>query len=171
LRRGIRPHFLVAVQKRRSPNTYASQTKTKTARSAGPPTVSAQALARALQSPPTETHRHVHEKKIMKIQINTDNHITGREALAQQAEATVTSALGHLAEHITRVEVHLSDENGKKTGGRDKRCMMEARLEGHQPIAVTDESDSLDEAITGAADKLKRSLDHTLSRLNDDSLR
>lgn len=102
----------------------------------------------------------------MKIQINSDNHITGREALVEQAEATVTSALGHLAEQITRVEVHLSDENGEKTGGRDKRCMMEARLEGHHPIAVTDEADSLDEAIAGAADKLKRSLDHTFSRLN-----
>ena len=102
----------------------------------------------------------------MKIQTNTDNHIAGRESLAQQAEAAVTSALGHLAEHVTRVDVHLSDQNGKKTGGRDKRCMMEARLEGHQPIAVTDEADSLAEAIAGAADKLKRSLDHTLSRLN-----
>jgi ribosome-associated translation inhibitor RaiA len=102
----------------------------------------------------------------MKIQINTDNHITGREALANEAEATVASALSHLAEHITRVEVHLSDENGKKIGGRDKRCMMEARLEGHQPIAVTDEADSLDEALAGAADKLKRSLEYTLSRLN-----
>jgi ribosome-associated translation inhibitor RaiA len=111
--------------------------------------------------------RHVHKKQTMKIQINSDNHITGREALVEQAEATVTSALGHLAEQITRVEVHLSDENGEKTGGRDKRCMMEARLEGHQPIAVTDEADSLDEAIAGAADKLKRSLDHTLSRVND----
>jgi ribosome-associated translation inhibitor RaiA len=107
------------------------------------------------------------KKKTMKIQINTDNHITGREALVEQAEATVTSALGHLAEQITRVEVHLSDENGEKTGVRDKRCMMEARLEGHQPIAVTDEADSLDEAIAGAADKLKRSLDHTLGRVHD----
>lgn len=102
----------------------------------------------------------------MKIQVNTDNHITGREALVEQAEATITSALGHLVEHVTRVEAHLSDENGNKTGSRDKRCLMEARLEGHQPIAVTEESDSLDEAIAGAADKLKRSLDHTLSRLN-----
>jgi ribosome-associated translation inhibitor RaiA len=107
------------------------------------------------------------KKKTMKIQINSDNHITGREALVEQAEATVTSALGHLAEQITRVEVHLSDENGEKTGARDKRCMMEARLEGHQPIAVTDEADSLDEAIAGAADKLKRSLDHTLGRVHD----
>jgi ribosome-associated translation inhibitor RaiA len=165
LRRGVRSYFLVAAKKHRSPKTYASQTKT--AKSAGPPTGAAEALARPLHSPPTETPRQTIEKKTMKIQINTDSHITGREALAQQAEATVTSALGHLAEHITRVEVHLSDQNGNKTGGRDKRCMMEARLEGHQPIAVTDESDSLDEAIAGAAHKLKQSLDHTLSRLND----
>lgn len=103
----------------------------------------------------------------MKIQVNSDNHITGHEALVEQAEATITSALGHLAEHVTRVEVHLSDENGNKAGGRDKRCMMETRLEGHQPIAVTDEADSLGEAIAGAADKLKHSVHDTLSRLND----
>ncbi|NCF89335.1 MAG: HPF/RaiA family ribosome-associated protein [Verrucomicrobiaceae bacterium] len=102
----------------------------------------------------------------MKFQINTDNHITGRATLGQKAETTVASALGHLMEHVTRIEVHLSDENGAKTGGSDKRCMLEARLEGHQPIAVTDEADSIDEAIAGAADKLKRSLDDTLNRLN-----
>lgn len=103
----------------------------------------------------------------MKIQINTDNHITGLEALAEQAEATIIAALGHLAEHVTRIEVHLSDENGEKTGGRDKRCMMEARFEGRQPMAVTDEADNLDEAITGATDKLKSSLESTLGRLHD----
>lgn len=153
------------MEKCRSPGIYANQTQT--AKSAGPPTGAAETLAGALQSPPTETPRHSHEKKTMKIQVNTDNHITGREALVEQAEATVTSALGHLVEHVTRVEVHLSDENGNKTGGHDKRCMMEARLEGQQPIAVTDEAASLDEAIAGAADKLRHSLDHTLSRLND----
>ncbi|HUG12010.1 MAG TPA: HPF/RaiA family ribosome-associated protein [Opitutaceae bacterium] len=103
----------------------------------------------------------------MKIQINTDNNITGREALVARAEATITDALGHRAKHVTRVEVHLSDENGEKTGGLDKRCMMEARMGGRQPIAVTDESDSLDGAIAGAADKLKASLDSILGRLTD----
>lgn len=103
----------------------------------------------------------------MKIQINTDNHIAGREELAEQAKATVESTLGHLAEHITRVEVHLSDENGDKGGSRDKRCMMEARLEGHQPLAVLDKAESISQAIEGAAEKLKRSLDHTLGRLSD----
>jgi len=45
--------------------------------------------------------------------------------------------------------VHLSDENGDKTGGNDKRCLMEARLEGRQPIAITHESETIDEAIEG----------------------
>lgn len=52
----------------------------------------------------------------MKIKINTDNKIPGREELAEQAKATVKSTLAHLAEHITRVEVHLRDENSDKSG-------------------------------------------------------
>jgi len=102
----------------------------------------------------------------MKIQVNTDHNIHGHEATIAQIEATVEAALGHLAEHITRVEVHVSDENAKKGGDTDKRCVMEARLEKHQPIAVTEEASSLDEAVEGAAHKLKRLLDHTLGRLS-----
>ena len=103
----------------------------------------------------------------MKIQVNTDHNIHGHEATIEQVKATVESTLGHLAEHITRVEVHLSDENAKNGGSTDKRCMMEARLEKHQPIAVTEEASTLDEAVEGAAHKLKRLLDHTLGRLSE----
>jgi hypothetical protein len=104
----------------------------------------------------------------MKIQINTGRDIQGRVEMTQHAEALVESALGHLAEHISRVEVHLSDENSEKSGSHDKRCMMEARLDGHQPIAVTHEAETIDQAIGGAAGKLKRSLDHLLGRLSED---
>ncbi len=103
----------------------------------------------------------------MKIQVNTDHNIHGHKTTIEQIEATVEAALGHLSEHITRIEVHLSDENAKKGGDTDKRCVMEARLEKHQPIAVTEEAASLDEAVEGAAEKLKRLLDHTLGRLSD----
>ncbi len=103
----------------------------------------------------------------MKIQINTDDNIAGREELAEQTKATVESTLGHLTEHITRVEVHLSDENSDKGGSRDKRCMMEARLEGLQPIAVTDEAETMAQAVDGAAEKLRSSLESTLGRLSD----
>lgn len=101
----------------------------------------------------------------MKIQINTDHNIDGREQMAEEAEAVVESTLGHLAGQITRVEVHLSDENGDKSGTVDKRCMMEARLESHQPIAVTNEAATIEQAIEGAAGKLRSALDHALGRM------
>lgn len=103
----------------------------------------------------------------MIIQINTDGNIPGSEELDQQTRAVLESVLGHFAERITRVEVHLSDENSHKGGSNDKRCLMEARLEGLQPTVVTDEADTIDQAIDGAAEKLKRSLDRTLGRLSD----
>ena len=103
----------------------------------------------------------------MKIQINTDHNISGREAMARHAESVVEGTLGHLADHITRIEVHFSDQNGKKGGDRDNRCLMEARLKNHQPVAVSHEAGSVSQAINGAADKLKSSLDHTLGRLSN----
>lgn len=100
----------------------------------------------------------------MQIQINTDHHIEGHEALVAWATGEVKSALTRHSEHITRVEVHLSDENGHKTGQSDKRCVMEARLEGRQPMAVTQHAESLHQAVTGAADKLARAIESTLGR-------
>ncbi len=103
----------------------------------------------------------------MKIQINTDVNINGTEALAAQVTATVEQALERFAEHITRVEVHLSDENGAKSGQRDQRCMLEARLEGRQPVAVTDHAATMEQAVHGAAHKLAHLLDSTLGRVHD----
>ncbi|HXV84664.1 MAG TPA: ribosomal subunit interface protein, partial [Candidatus Binatia bacterium] len=74
----------------------------------------------------------------MQIQINTDRNIAGREALAAQVSGVVENALSRISDRITRVEVHLSDENSDKKGGNDNmRCMMEARLERRPPVAVT----------------------------------
>jgi ribosome-associated translation inhibitor RaiA len=103
----------------------------------------------------------------MNIQVNIGHNKGDHEQIIQYIESVVNNTLGHLAEHISRIEVHLSDENNKKEGGYDKRCMMEARLQGHQPIAITNISDNIGQSINGAADKLKSSLDHTLGRLSD----
>ena len=104
----------------------------------------------------------------MQIQINTDRNIEGREALAAQVSGVVENALSRISDHITRVEVHLSDENSDKKGGNDNmRCVMEARLEGRQPVAVTHQAATLDQAIDGAADKLTRLIESTLGRLRD----
>lgn len=102
----------------------------------------------------------------MQIQINTDHNIAGHEALAAQVSSVVESALSRSSDHITRVEVHLSDENSAKSGQNDKRCMMEARLEGRQPIAVTHQAATLEQAVDGAAEKLTRLIESTLDRLH-----
>ena len=108
----------------------------------------------------------------MQIQINIDHNIEGHEALAAQVRGVVESALSRFSDHITRVEVHLSGENSDKKGGNDEmRCMMEARIEGRQPIAVTHQAASLDQAVDGAADKLTRLIESTLGRLRDQERR
>ncbi len=93
--------------------------------------------------------------------------IEGHEALAARIKGVVESALSRMADHIMRVEVHLADESGPKSRENNKRCIMEARLEGRQPIAVTDEAATVDLAVDGAADKLARLIEHTLGKLHD----
>ena len=103
----------------------------------------------------------------MQIQINTGESVEGREALFKHTEAVVKDAQGRFSDHVTRVEVHLSDVNGQKAGDKDKRVMMEARIAGRQPIAVTDQAGSLHQAIDGATHKLKRSLDAAFGKMAD----
>ena len=103
----------------------------------------------------------------MQIQIDTDHNIENHQALTDQVNGVVDSALSRFSDHITRVDVHLSDENSFKNGQNDKRCVMDASLKGHQPIAVTHQAATLDQAIDGAADKLSRLIESTLGRLHD----
>jgi ribosome-associated translation inhibitor RaiA len=102
----------------------------------------------------------------MQIQINTDRNVHGYESAAATARASVENALKRFSSQITRVDVHLGDENAGKRGGNDKRCMMEARLEGHQPVAVTHHAATVVQAIDGAAEKMVHRLDHMLGRLH-----
>jgi hypothetical protein len=104
---------------------------------------------------------------MMHIEISTDNNITGSDDLTAQTKETVQKVLAHFAGKITRVEVHLSDTNATKSGQDDKHCMIEARLEGRQPIAVTHAAATLERATKEAADKLKRSLESALGRVRD----
>jgi len=103
----------------------------------------------------------------MQVQINTDNNIEGSEQLTLEVQATLEATLGRFGEQLTRVEVHLSDENSHKSRGDDKKCVMEARPAGMQPVAVTHVAATLDQAVDGAAGKLERLLDSTFGRLNN----
>lgn len=100
----------------------------------------------------------------MQIQVNTDNTIAGREDVVRYVETVLHSKLGAVSGEITRIEVHLKDENGPKHGPNDKRCMVEARLQGRKPMSVTHTADNLQSAVTGAVDKLRNVLDTELGK-------
>jgi ribosome-associated translation inhibitor RaiA len=103
----------------------------------------------------------------MQVLVNSDHHIVGGEDLTERVQGVVAGRLERFEARITRVEVHLEDLNSRKLGERDKRCLMEARIGGIKPIAVSHEAATLTEAIHVAADKLERAVDHALGRLED----
>lgn len=104
----------------------------------------------------------------MQIQINTDGNVEGDDALAEHVSGVLRHALDHVSGRITRLEVHLSDENSDKKPGRsDMRCLLEARLAGLQPVSVSNQAATLDQAVDGAVGKLKRTLATTLGRLDN----
>ena len=80
------------------------------------------------------------------------------EALDTHVHEQVSHGLEHFVDRLTRVEVHLSDDNAKKAGKRDKRCVLEARPRGMDPIAVTEEGDDFYQVIHDATRKLGRAL-------------
>lgn len=104
----------------------------------------------------------------MTIQLNTDNNLTASVGLSQRVEDTLTLSLDRFASQITRLDVHLSDENSsEKRGQNDKRCVLEARLPGHDPLVVTHNASTVEQAVDGSADRLKRLLAQTMDRRKD----
>ncbi len=101
----------------------------------------------------------------MTIQINTDKNLSVHEGFEAQLDELLSEELSRFSEHITRLEVHLSDENGNKHGLNDKQCIIEARLEGRQPIAVTDRANDYELAVSGAIKKLKATLGTIVGKL------
>ncbi|MHB1148193.1 MAG: HPF/RaiA family ribosome-associated protein [Lutibacter sp.] len=104
---------------------------------------------------------------MMTIQINSDNNLTVHKEFRAQLHSQIAEELSRFSEHITRLELHLSDENGHKDTLNDKRCMVEARVEGMKPIAVTNIANNHEQAVEGAINKLKTTLDTKFGRLNN----
>lgn len=103
----------------------------------------------------------------MQVQVNANNSVQTHESLERWAGEELKASLRRFGNDITSVEVHLSDENSDRISPDHKRCMLEARLTNHPPVAVNHQAGSLDEAIRGAIDKLRRALDHTFGKLRE----
>ncbi|KAA5532348.1 HPF/RaiA family ribosome-associated protein [Taibaiella lutea] len=100
----------------------------------------------------------------MTIQLNADKNLVIHEAFGAELRELLSKELSHFSEHITRLEVHLSDKNGRKIGPNDKRCMLEARIESKQPIAVSADGNTHEISVKAASDKLKHALDSIMGK-------
>src|SRR5664279_5705681 len=107
----------------------------------------------------------------MIIQLNAGKDLNIHESFGEKLKDLLTVGLKHFSEHITRLEVHLSDENGTKKGVNDKRCILETRIEGRQPIAVTADAHTHEELVKAAMDKLKTSLDTIIGKMRNHSIK
>lgn len=101
----------------------------------------------------------------MQTEVFSDKNIAVDVRTQQWVTATVEVTLERHLEDLSRVIVHLTDENGGKSGPKDKRCKMEARPKGHQPIVVTQDADTLTQAVEGASEKLEHALEHLFGKL------
>lgn len=101
----------------------------------------------------------------MEILINTDHNISGSEKNRAYMTADLENAMQRFSDHLTRLEVKMSDENGGKEGENDKKCVLEARIKGMQPVVVTSHGNSIDQALSEATNKMKTALDSAMGKL------
>lgn len=101
----------------------------------------------------------------MIVQINTDKTLDGDDKMQKYFTTRVEDALERYESHITRIEVHLKDENGSKDGFNKISCLLEARLKGLQPVASTSQADTVELALTEALSKIETVMDTILGRI------
>ena len=104
----------------------------------------------------------------MQILINTDNHIHASQAFNEKVAELVRDRFERFDDRITRIEVHFNDENSSaKSYGNDKRCVLEVRMNGLNPLAVTANSSELMTSLRSAIDKMRSQIDSVLGRLQE----
>jgi ribosome-associated translation inhibitor RaiA len=95
----------------------------------------------------------------MQFQFNSDSSVMGTDNVAERIEATVRGKLKRFEERLTRLEVHVTDVNGRKHGGDDKHCTIEARPRGGRALGVTGRASDVDTAARQAATTLAERLE------------
>lgn len=86
------------------------------------------------------------------------------DALRSYVERNLTEVLKHHSERLTRVEVHLKDLNSQQKNGIDKRCLLEARPRGLDPVVTEHDASEFKDAVHQAVLKLERALQHRIDK-------
>lgn len=100
----------------------------------------------------------------MQVQFNSDSSVMGTENVAERIEAHLRHRLARYEDRLTRIEVHVSDENAHKHGADDKTCTIEARPRGGRPLGVTAHASKVDDAARKAGNILFERLDRHFGR-------
>lgn len=103
----------------------------------------------------------------MNVQVNTDHNIEGSEDLNTFIKSRLSEDFSRFNNAITRIEVHITDQNAHKSGAQDKKCLLEARVANRQPVVVSHNAETVHQAFEAASDKLMRSLNSMVGRLNN----
>ena len=103
----------------------------------------------------------------MQIQVNSGNSLSVDQELIGTAEAVARRTLWRFEDRLTRLEIHVNDLNSHKGGATDKRCQIEARPAGLDPVSASHDAGDVESAVRGAAQKLERLLDTLFGRLAD----
>ncbi len=101
----------------------------------------------------------------MKIKFYKAKNGNEGEELIASTTTRLARELSRFNEHITQVEVHLSEDNSKKAGVNDKRCVILVEVQDLHSISITGHACSHEQAVNGAILKLKMSLHATYGRL------
>ncbi len=105
----------------------------------------------------------------MKIQLSTDKTIHGSESLHAYFTSLIATELERYQAHIFKVDAHVKDENGIKTGRNDISCLLEASLEGRKTMIASNQADTIELAVSGAIEKLKHALESNIGRTENHS--
>ena len=90
-------------------------------------------------------------------------HLDVSDQFEAHATTRVEEVLSPFKDWLTRVDVHLKDENSLK-GGLDTRCVIEARPRGLDPLAAEHTGGGIRDSFHSALDKLYRVLEHEQGR-------
>ncbi|HUG46342.1 MAG TPA: HPF/RaiA family ribosome-associated protein [Sphingomicrobium sp.] len=100
----------------------------------------------------------------MQFMFNSDNQTALGSDTAEKVEALVEARLGRISDRLTRVEVHVSDVDGPRNGGDDKKCAIEIRPNGMRPITASDQASTVEAAVGGAADKVLKAFERQIGK-------
>ncbi len=100
----------------------------------------------------------------MEVLVHTDSKIAAKPDLERHVRDVLASRLARYSVRLTRVEVGFNEENARAIGVPDRRCTIEARPAGKDPVAVSADAVELGLAFDGALDKLVAVLDRRFGK-------